>query len=234
MQMDIYKMEKRLGVPQKFRFPLFEKLQWHTAVYFWKILRDNNLEALNTWEQAGLLPLFEFLVTHLHTLLASDDANMSLSPKASLETLPKCMEQLSLPQRRQVRKSVPGNIRDPLRFVRLFAHVLGKVEVVDWKVDEADIFGLFGENETEKIADNEDTEKKVKTITEANIVGWYDENGKLQKPKATKTELVRKEKDTKVKKEVQVGVESPDGKRDRPKGSNDNTDKPPRKRTKKE
>lgn len=41
MQLRCWTIENNTKIPTKFRFPMFEKMQWYAASHFWKLLKGN-------------------------------------------------------------------------------------------------------------------------------------------------------------------------------------------------
>ncbi|XP_024528476.1 jmjC domain-containing histone demethylation protein 1 [Selaginella moellendorffii] len=55
LQLDIWLMEERLKVRQKFRFPFYKQLMWYTATRYLQLLKDDSgKEEVTSWEKEGL------------------------------------------------------------------------------------------------------------------------------------------------------------------------------------
>ncbi|KAJ1969625.1 JmjC domain-containing histone demethylation protein 1 [Dimargaris verticillata] len=100
MQLDMYYMEERVAIPQRQRFPLFERMQWFAAQHYLKRLNDSiGPTSLPPRLSKGLKRLLEFL----NTMLAR--AKRDPSSLATVE------------QRRLAKLAIPDNLNDPAKLV---------------------------------------------------------------------------------------------------------------------
>ena len=81
MQLQVAALEDRAKIPNRFRFPYYDEMQWHAAAYFLQQLEAGS--KLSSWESAGLLPLVE----HLRPLV--DDNSRCKGTKEQLVLLQK-------------------------------------------------------------------------------------------------------------------------------------------------
>ncbi|KAJ3108839.1 JmjC domain-containing histone demethylation protein 1 [Phlyctochytrium planicorne] len=107
-QLDIFKIENRTLVPQKFRFPYFVKMQWYAAKTYLSLLRTNP-ESLSKWELDGLLQLANFLQEELDT---ANETDMSS-------------------ERRVSRANIPRSITDPAKLVKNLTQALFRAQSQD-------------------------------------------------------------------------------------------------------
>ncbi|KAJ1554845.1 JmjC domain-containing histone demethylation protein 1, partial [Nowakowskiella sp. JEL0078] len=95
-QLDVWRIEERTRVPQKFRFPYFEKMLWWAARYYLKLLKANP-SRLSIWELSSL----DSLTAHLNYQS-------------------KLLSDLSTPKekRKKIRKNIPSSIKNVAKLVK--------------------------------------------------------------------------------------------------------------------
>ncbi|KAJ3217401.1 JmjC domain-containing histone demethylation protein 1 [Dinochytrium kinnereticum] len=86
-QLDIYRIENKTGVPLKFRFPYFVRMQWFAAKKYLILLRAGN--ALSKWELEGLISLVSFLQEELNTM---NETTQSAERKLARMNVPKAFK----------------------------------------------------------------------------------------------------------------------------------------------
>ncbi|KAI9284588.1 hypothetical protein BC943DRAFT_56026 [Umbelopsis sp. AD052] len=95
-QLNIYELEDRTSVPQKFRFPYFLRMNWYAAEKYGRLLQEHP-EQVSTVELRGLKRLADYLLSETEYL----DSKMGTPDK-----------------RRQVRQDIPSTISDPVGLVK--------------------------------------------------------------------------------------------------------------------
>ncbi|RKO83564.1 hypothetical protein BDK51DRAFT_34894, partial [Blyttiomyces helicus] len=96
-QLEIYDIEDKTSVPQKFRFPHFEKMQWYAAKKYLSILKETPRE-LCKWELDGLQSLITFLSVRAEQL--TDISNTTKE------------------ERKAVKRNVPVGIKNVQKLLR--------------------------------------------------------------------------------------------------------------------
>ncbi|GAB5592786.1 JmjC domain-containing histone demethylation protein 1 [Umbelopsis nana] len=104
-QLNMYDLEDRTNVPQKFRFPYFMRMNWYAAEKYRGIVRDHP-ERLSRYELEGLRKLAQYLLAETAFL----DSKNGTADK-----------------RRQVRQDIPSTITAPIELVLELANAVSKV-----------------------------------------------------------------------------------------------------------
>lgn len=83
IQLDIWRMEERLKVRSKFRFPLFKQLMWHTTSYYLARLRSTT-DVVSRYEKEGLVRLCAYLQSWLQQSKDGSDLPYTIKNPSNL------------------------------------------------------------------------------------------------------------------------------------------------------
>ncbi|KAJ3192629.1 JmjC domain-containing histone demethylation protein 1 [Irineochytrium annulatum] len=189
-QFDIYNIENKTGVPLKFRFPYFIKMQWYAARNYLAILRKNP-DSLSNWELEGLIRLAEFLLSEVEILSSSggiDKARLKFSRQSvpkGFKKVPKLVASFIYSIIRAQMRRPPMNRDSQLILARLGQNTSLRMKDdgefitwsdgidtggVDWKSDESEV--EYKDSDDEGLSPSED-EAAGKTENEDD----FDRNG---------------------------------------------------------
>ncbi|KAI8850252.1 hypothetical protein BC829DRAFT_389608 [Chytridium lagenaria] len=107
-QLDIFQIENKTGVPLKFRFPYYVKMQWFAAKTYFQLLRAGS-RTLSKWELDGLNRLVTFLQEELNSI--ADESSTS--------------------DRKLARANIPKAVKDPQKLLTSLMQSLLKAQFSD-------------------------------------------------------------------------------------------------------